>query len=234
MALTSAAGCQLSENSQIPCVVAGHDFGGLLQGMATSIRFVAVTIPLAVLALIVWHVVLHFTSRRTEPMVSLRQIKTNNSLDAIGKFPGPLTLGPPLKGRLLVLLVMAGLTVLCVDRDTTSILVTAFFGAVTMAMVLDLIPGSGTIRLDASSFEITRWFRRRRYLWSDVGNFATWGFGYGRVVTFKDKTLRLGIFGRMNAALLGGRTNALPNFFAAPDGVARFMNAWREIRVEGG
>jgi hypothetical protein len=116
---------------------------------------------------------------------------------------------------------------LSVDHDTTAILATAFFGVVTMMMVVKLLPGSRTLRLDASGFETTRWFRTRRFRWGEVSNFAVWGSDNAGFVTFKDKTQRLGIFGKMSAALMSGRNNVLPNSFAAPHELARLMNTWR-------
>jgi hypothetical protein len=58
-------------------------------------------------------------------------------------------------------------------------------------------------------FETTRWFRTRRFRWSEVSNFAVWGSDSAGFVTFKDKTQRLGIFGKTNAALMSGRNNVL-------------------------
>ena len=156
--LTSAAGCHLGETAPVPCVVLGHDFGQLLYEMATSIRFVGLTIPLAILALIVWRIVLHFTSRQTEPTSDRRQVKIKDSKDTILKFPGPVTIGPPLKGRMMWLFGAALLTILFANVDTTTIPITVFFGIVTMIMVAKLLPGSCTLRLDASGFETTRWF----------------------------------------------------------------------------
>jgi hypothetical protein len=224
VALTSAAGCQLGENTPIPCVVLGHDIGGLLYEMANSIRFVALTIPLAVSALIVWRIVLYFTSRHTEPAAGRRQM-TNK--DGLPKFPGPLTIGPPLKGHLIWLFVAACLTVLSVDHDTTAILMTAFFGVVTMLIVVKLLPGSRTLRLDASGFETTLWFRTRRFRWSEVSSFAVWGSDRWGRVTFKDKTRRPGFFDKMSTALMGARNNVLPNSYAAPLELAHLMNTWR-------
>jgi len=137
--LTSAAGCQLGETAPVPCVVLGHDFGQLLYEMATSIRFVALTIPLAILALIVWRIVLHFTSRQTEPTSDRRQVKIKDSKDTILKFPGPVTIGPPLKGRMMWLFGAALLTILFANVDTTTIPITVFFGIVTMIMVAKLL-----------------------------------------------------------------------------------------------
>jgi hypothetical protein len=226
VALTSAAGCQLGENSPIPCVVLGHDFGHLLYDMATSNRFAALTIPLAVLALIVWRIVLYFTSRHTEPTGGRRQIKIKDSQDSALKFPGPLMIGLSLKGHLLWLFGTACLTMLFAG-DTTIILATTFFGVVTMMIVVKLLPGSRTLRLDAGGFETTHWFRTRRFRWSEVTDFAVWGTDHRGLVTFKDKTQRLGIFGRISAALMGGRNNVLPNGYAAPADLARVMNTWR-------
>jgi hypothetical protein len=226
--LTSAAGCQLGETAPVPCVFLGHDFGQLLSEMATSIRFVALTIPLAILALIVWRIVLHFTSRQTEPTSDRRQVKIKDSKDTILKFPGPVTIGPPLKGRMMWLFGAALLTILFANVDTTTIPITAFFGIVTMIMVAKLLPGSCTLRLDASGFETTRWFRTRRFRWSDVSAFAVRGSSSAGFVTFNDNRLRLGFFGRLSAAVLGGRNNVLPNSYAAPDYLARLMNSWRK------
>jgi hypothetical protein len=226
--LTSAAGCQLGETAPVPCVVLGHDFGQLLYKMATSIRFAALTIPLAILALIVWRIALHFTSRHTEPTSGRRQVKIKASQDTILEFPGPITIGPPLKGRMMWLFGAAFFTMLSATSEAKMILTTAFFGVATMIMVAKLLPGSCTLRLDASGFETTHWFRTRRFRWNDVSAFAVRGFSSPGFVTFNDNRLRLGFFGRLSAAVLGGRNNVLPNSYAAPDYLARLMNSWRK------
>jgi len=227
MALTSAAGCQLGENAPIPCVVHGHDVGPLLYAMAASIRYAALTIPLAILALIVWRIALYFVNRHTESAGGRQQIQMDDSREARLKFPGPLTIGPPLRGRLFWLFVAACLTMICASIDTTTIGTADFIGVVTMAMVVKLLPGSHTLRLDASGFETTRWFYTRRYDWSDVSDFAVWGFNGWLVVTFNDNRLRPGIFGRMRPALMDGRNAVLPNSYAAAEDLARFMKTWR-------
>jgi hypothetical protein len=224
---TSAAGCQLGENSPVPCVVLGHDFGHLLYEMATSIRFATLTIPLAVLALIVWRIVLYVTRKHGEPTGGRRQMKIRDSQDDVLKFPGPLVIGPPLKGNLIWLFGAACLTMLCAVHDTTMIPATVFFGVVTMMIVVKLLPGSRTLRLDAEGFETTRWFRTRRFHWGEVSNFAVWGSDDAGLVAFKDKTQHLGIFGKIRAAWMGGRNTVLPNSYAAPHELARLMNTWR-------
>jgi hypothetical protein len=54
----SAFDCGINEGFVQPCVVFGHDFGGLLYPMALAGWFAMFTIPLAGLALIVWLIVL--------------------------------------------------------------------------------------------------------------------------------------------------------------------------------
>ena len=55
---TSAFGCSLNEGSVQPCVVMGLDFGYLMYAMGLSFWFGMFTIPPAILALIVWLIVL--------------------------------------------------------------------------------------------------------------------------------------------------------------------------------
>jgi hypothetical protein len=226
VALTSAAGCRLGENSPIPCVVFGHDFGGLLYGMASSIRFVALTIPLAVLAVIVWRIVLYFKSAR--------RIEINDRQDAVRKFPGPLTIGPPLKGHRLRLFGAAFLTIVCSAFDTTTIPAATFFGVVTMMIVVKLVPGSHTLRLDVGGFEITRWFRTRRFLWSEVSDFAAYNAIVWRFVAFKERQRHLGIFDKISAPLMNGRNRLMPNCYGAqPNELARLMTSWRSSALPG-
>jgi hypothetical protein len=54
----SAFGCSVNEGFVDPCVVLGHDFGGLLYSMGLTFWFAMFTVPLAGLALLVWLVVL--------------------------------------------------------------------------------------------------------------------------------------------------------------------------------
>jgi hypothetical protein len=58
LGFADAFDCGINEGSVQPCIVFGHDFGGLLYPMALSGWFAMFTIPLAGLALIVWLIVL--------------------------------------------------------------------------------------------------------------------------------------------------------------------------------
>jgi hypothetical protein len=132
---------------------------------------------------------------------------------------------------LIWLFIVALLTILFAVVDTTTILITAFFGVVTMIMIAKLLPGSCTLRLDATGFETTRWFRTRRFRWSDVSDFAVWGTERSGLVTFNDDKLHLGFFGKVRAAWMGGRNAVLPNSYAAPDALVRLMKTWRNSAV---
>jgi hypothetical protein len=227
VALNSAAGCQLSDTAPIACVVLGHDVGSLLYGMATSVRFAVYTLPLAILAVFVWRIVLYFTNRH-------RRIEVKNSKDAVLKFPEPLTIGPPMRGHRFWLVLSALIAVGFANNatlppfDKTSILVTVFFGVVTMIIVAKLIPGSTTLTLDANGFETTRWFWRRRFRWNDVSGFSAWGSGESAFVAFKDKTLRLGPFGKLRAALSGGANRYLFGAYGtSTDELAWLLRRWQ-------
>jgi hypothetical protein len=227
VALISAAGCQLGENSALPCVVLGHDVGSLLYGMAISVRFMVYTLPLAILAVFVWRIVLYFTNKR-------RRIEVKNSEDAILKFPEPLTIGPPLKGHRFCLLVLAVITMLSAGNiavppvDKTSILATVVFGVVTMIILAKLIPGSTMLTLDADGFETTRWFWKRRFQWNDVSSFSAWMSGPSGFVAFKDKTLGPGPFGKLGASLSGGANRTLFGAYGTSvDELAWLLRRWQ-------
>jgi hypothetical protein len=52
--IAGAQGCALNEGSVNPCVVAGHDVGGLLYGMFLMGWGALFTIPIAALLLVFW------------------------------------------------------------------------------------------------------------------------------------------------------------------------------------
>ena len=108
------------------------------------------------------------------------------------------------------------------------ILGTAVSGAGTLLCVIRQLPGASSLRLDEHGFEATSHFRKRTYRWSEATDFSTWTFLSSSMVVFKAAKLHLGILGKMNAALAGGRNGFLPDTYGmAADDLVRLMTAWR-------
>jgi hypothetical protein len=235
MLFASAFGCQLDEGSVHKCVVLGLDFGGLLYPMALGAFFAVFTIPLAGLALIAWFivwVVLLFKGRHPAPTGGHREVQSveiRDSKDGVPKFPGPVTLTPSLKKRWILLTIAACFTVLLgAGGSIIGILAATFFGVCTVMYAIDLFPGSSSLRLDASGFEITRWFRMQQFRWNEVSDFTVWAFGGSRLVMFKARRPRPGILGKINAAFAGGRNSSLPNIYETPAGdLVQILTTWR-------
>ena len=74
-AVAGTLGCPLTENGVHACLLFGRDVGGALHAMAESQWFIKVTIPVAVMVLVVWGVValilllLHRRRQRRRQMV---------------------------------------------------------------------------------------------------------------------------------------------------------------------
>jgi hypothetical protein len=108
------------------------------------------------------------------------------------------------------------------------IFVTAVFGAATVLCVIRQLPGAGSLRLDEHGFEAMSHFLKRTYRWSEVTDFTIWTFHFNSMVTFKAAKSHLGILGKVNAVLAGGRNGFLPDTYGmAADDLVQLMTAWR-------
>ena len=208
--------------------------------MALGAFFAVFTIPLAGLTLIVWLivlVVLLFKGRHPEPTGGHRKVQSveiRDSKGGVSKFPGPPTLIPSLKKRWSLLIVAGCFTILLsVGGGIIGLLAAAFFGVCTVMYVIELLPGSSSLRLDENGFEIIRRFRKQQFRWNEVSDFAVWTCSGSRLVTFKSRRSRLGIFGKINAALAGGRNGWLPNTYGtAADDLVQLMTTWRNSALK--
>jgi hypothetical protein len=150
----------------------------------------------------------------------------------VAKFPGPLTLFPSREKAKRSLMILGTCTIIGLVMSfkgaLLGILGAAVFGAGTLLCVIRQLPGASSLRLDEHGFEVTSHFHKRKYRWSEVTDFSAWTFLSNSMVVFKAVKLHLGILGKMNAALAGGRNGFLPDTYGmAADDLVRLMTAWR-------
>jgi hypothetical protein len=169
-------------------------------------------------------------------MVQSVEIRDGN--DGVPTFPGPLTLIPSRKESWRLLKTGGFFTILGIlvsfdvgisfgDR-IVRVLATAFFGVGTVMGVIDLLPGSSSLRLDENGFEITHCFRKQQFRWNAVSDFDVWTFKGHRFVIFKAAKSRLGLLEKLNAAWTGGRNGSLPTRYGmAADDLVQLMTTWR-------
>jgi hypothetical protein len=171
-----------------------------------------------------------------------KSIGTNNGEDLAPKFPGPLTLVPSLKKRFNLLIgagffTIAGILLsfgagISFDGRIAGALATTFFGVCTVMAMIQLLPGSSSLRLDGNGFEITRYFRKQEFGWSEVSDFGVWTYLGSSIVVFKAAKSRLGIREKLNAALTGGRNDYLQSFHQlAPDDLVQLLTTWRNLAM---
>src|SRR6185295_16409591 len=106
-----------------------------------------------------------------------------NEVDAIlARFPGPVTLRIS-RIKMLVLLVGSLAFVACgvllivfVKNDPEAVVAgiasVLFFGACAAIGAVMLLPGAGSLTLDAGGFEICSFFRRNRIAWPQASRFT--------------------------------------------------------------
>jgi hypothetical protein len=154
-------------------------------------------------------------------------------------FPGPRTLLPSRKKwRSLTytsaLLTAIGVVMVAPEGGPLGVLAAAFFGLCTAAGAVALLPGSGSLRLDASGFEVTKFFLfKRRYDWRDASDFSVWSPPTSGIVVFRVETEPPSALDRVNGALTGGKSGYLPDTYGmAADDLTRLMTSWREAAVD--
>jgi hypothetical protein len=154
-----------------------------------------------------------------------------------GAWPGPITL---LTSRRKWWVLTTGASVVAIGLlavsagDTAATLIAACFGLFALVCAIMLLPGAGSLRLDPGGFEVSHLFRNKTYRWSDVSEFGVVKFGdYGEVVAFKSAE-PLGMWDRMNAALIGGRAYLPDTYGMAVEQLEQLMTVWRDSAADAG
>jgi hypothetical protein len=130
--------------------------------------------------------------------------------------------------------VVAIAIVLISPGDTGAMIIAACFGLFALVCAIMLLPGAGSLRLDAGGFEVSHFFRKSSYRWSEVSEFAVCKLGdYGEVVAFKTAK-PLGMWDRMNAALIGGRAYLPDSYGRTVVELEQLMTGWRNSAADAG
>lgn len=87
---------------------------------------------------------------------------------------------------------------------------TIFFGYIALAA----LPGAASLTLEAKTFTVVRFFRKRTFNWSDVGEFTI------------SKSARLGTPNGVKFAD-AKRSYIIPDYFNAPTDLCSVLNNWR-------
>jgi hypothetical protein len=148
------------------------------------------------------------------------------------RFPGLVTLYPSRKKWLLVFLGSApfyrhwlldghGGT----KTRLVGILVFAAFAAVAGAM---LLPGAGSLSLNADGFVTISLFRRWHALWQDATAFHVVRIPPSgqRMVVYDDRTAQ-GVVAKLNAAVAGYAAGLPDTYGLSADELAALMTSWR-------
>lgn len=113
--------------------------------------------------------------------------------------------------------------------------IAAFFGLGVPIALVELVPGSSYLQVDAAGFTICSLYRRSRVPWSDVEGFFVINPGLpgtkaGRMVGFNFVASRgQASLGRRTARIAGASGGALPGTYGkTPEDLAACMNQWLE------
>lgn len=147
-----------------------------------------------------------------------------------GEWPGPITLLPSRRkwwgmsagGAVVAIGLLVG-----APGDTAAMVIAACFGLFALICASMLLPGAGLLRLDASGFQFSHFFRNKSFRWCDISNFSVCKLGeYGEVVAF-ETVKPLGILDRVDAALIGGRAYLPDTYGRTVEDLAQLMTNWR-------
>jgi hypothetical protein len=174
----------------------------------------------------------HVASANYNTDAAVRMVQISVGEGGVPKIPKPLTLFPSRERSKRSIMVLGTFTIIFIVMSfkvaPLGILGAAIFGAATLGCVIRQLPGAGSLRLDEYGFEATSHFRTQQYRWGEVTDFVTWTFFFNSMVVFKATKSRLGILGKMNAFLAGGRNGFLPDTYGMEvDDLARLMTTWR-------
>ena len=165
-----------------------------------------------------------------------------NTADALlARFPGPITLRV---SRLKVLAMLAislgfvavGIFLIVIAKGDPEAVIAGiasvlFFGACALVAAVMLVPGAGSLTLDAQGFEVCSLFRRNRVAWPHASRFtvATLSLPDGKkpmVGYDHDGLTGAGADFSRNAI---GRNAALPDTYGLTvEELARLLAGWRE------
>lgn len=149
-------------------------------------------------------------------------------------FPGPLSLTP--SGRTWWRLILfsgcftfLGILMISDGGGIKVWLATAFCGAGTLIGTIILLPGSSSLRLYESGFEITKFYRSKKYNWSDTSDFGVWSLSRrSEMVVFKLTKARFSVLDKINTAL-ASCNGYLPDTYGLSAGdLANLMNTWHD------
>ena len=163
----------------------------------------------------------------------------------LARFPGPVTLHVSrLKMLMLVagslVFVAGGIFLLIVARHDPEALLAGlasilFFGACAAVGAVMLLPGAGSLTLDAEGFEVCSLFRRHRTSWRQASGFTVVTVpGAGkRMIAYDDDRLS-GFMAQTNQGLTG-RNAAIPDDYRLSyDNLAWLLTQWREKALAQG
>lgn len=162
--------------------------------------------------------------------------------DILARFPGPVTLRVSLRKMLALFFgslgfVLVGVLLIVFVKDDPEARIAGmasivFFGACALIGAVMLLPGAGSLTLQAQGFEICSLFRRNRVAWPQASRFAVVTLplpdgGSNRMVGYDDDKLKG--FGADFSRDKLGRNAALPDSYGLSlDELARLLTEWRE------
>ena len=157
--------------------------------------------------------------------------------NVIAKFPGPVIFVPSRTKWWLLTMTSGLFTVsgifLILNGEAAGIPVAALFGFCTAIGMIWLLPGASLLRLDASGFGVTRFFRAEVFHWNEVSDFGVWAFWFNAMVVFKVAKPRLSLLERSNAALADGRNGYLPDTYGLKaEDLLQIMTVWQHLATD--
>jgi hypothetical protein len=163
----------------------------------------------------------------------------DNKGDRPGAVLEPIALVPSRKqwwvmvigGGVFFVIALLGVTL---GGDTAAIIVAAFAGFWAVLGAIMLLPGANSLRLDENCFEIEHFFRRKKFRWSDVSDFEVRRVGEfnGEIVAFDTTESHLGLWERINGAMIG-KKRYLPNTYGmTAEDLAKLLTAWKKSATD--
>jgi hypothetical protein len=159
----------------------------------------------------------------------------------IRRFPGPITLVPS-RAKVHVTALFCGLcatfsimgTLGAVShRDARGAAFFAFsaaaFGVWGIITLLSLRPGASSLRLDATGFEVTTFYRTKTYSWTQVGGFKEYRTRYTYGVEFWNKR---GVWARPSVSSTDWRNDLLSNTYGlSAEELVHVLVTWQDLAM---
>ncbi|TPQ41825.1 hypothetical protein C2U70_02295 [Bradyrhizobium guangdongense] len=162
--------------------------------------------------------------------------------DILARFPGPVTLRVSLLKMLALFLgslgfVLIGVLLIVFVKDDPEARIAGlasvvFFGACAVIGAVMLLPGAGSLTLEAKGFEVRSLFRRNHVAWPQASRFAVVTLqlpngGSNRMVGYDDDKLK-GLGADFSRDKIG-RSAALPDSYGLSlEELTRLLTEWRE------